>query len=530
MKREIYILVLFISLFFIFDNVNAENFYEAEYFTTYVNKEKDNKTYYLTMQAIRDLDNNYKMVYCLEPFKFFDSNTTYRHIMNGEYELSKEQMDIIRKLTYYGYGYKPAHRNTYEWYGITQVLIWRIVDPSANIYFTDSLNGRRDDDKYQSKIEALLDDINSNRWDLDINKEYKVIYNNDLEIALNNNYEVIDSDLDYSYENNILKINNVKKDGYIMIREKANKEYTEEEIIYDSDDAQDLYLPGTLKDKELKINIDVIMGDITLNIFKDKETYSVDANFTNTCYGIFKDGNLIQKVCANDEFKYKTEELEIGDYEIKQLSNGVGYISDNNIYSVSINEYNLHPTVNLYNYIKSNEVNIVKKYCDEDRCSLENEAMFELYDSKSNLVDTYVTDRDGNISFKLGYGSYDVIQVQGKEGYKYINSFKVFIDDMEERLKYELYDNKIEEEKRQIEKEDILEEEEKEEEKEELIDDVFNEEYVTEENVCYENEMTNITPPDTGIVLVYKNNKWVKVVYNYIVDIIRRYAKYAILL
>ena len=529
--KKIYIFVLFICLFFISTTVKAEDFYEAEYFNTYVNKKKDNKTYYLTMQAIRDRDNNNKLVYCLEPFKFFDSNTSYRLIGSKDYNLSKEQIDWIRKLTYYGYGYKPRNRLTYEWYAITQVLIWRTVDPSADIYFTNTLNGSRDDSKYQSKIDELLADINSNKWELSINSNYQVVYNNNLELSLNNNYEIVDSDFDYTYDNNILKISNIKKDGYVTIREKANKEYRNSEVIYDSNEAQDLYLPGTLEDKLLKINIDVIMGDITLNIFKDKETYSVDADFANTCYGIYRDNNLIQKVCANDEYKYKTEELEVGEYQVKQISNGLGYVTDDSIYSVSINENNLHPVVNLYNKIKKNEVSLVKKYCEEDRCSLESEAKFEVYDSKSNLVNSYITDNMGKVSFVLGYGKYDIVQVEGREGYSFINSFNVFVDNEKNNYNYELFDKKIEEELKQkiIEDEEIIEEdkeiEEQEEEKEQEEKEEEQEEIVEE----YENQ-ENITPPDTGVIFVLKNNKWVKMICNNILDIIRRYGRFAILL
>ena len=529
--KKIYILVLFIAMFFIIDNTLAEDFYEGEYFTTYVNKVKDNRTYYLTMQAIRDRDNGHKLVYCLEPFKFFDSSTSYRQITNSkEYELSPEQMDMIRKLTYYGFGYQPKHRVTYEWYAITQVLIWKVVDPNADIYFTNSLNGTRDDVKYQDKVNELINDVTYNRMELDLIDNYKVVYNNDLEIRLNNNYEIVDSNYNYEYNNNILQINNIKEDGYVTVREKANREYKNNEIIYDSNSAQDLYLPGTLEDKVLTINIDVIKGDITLNMFKDKETYSVDADFSNTCYGIYRDDILIQKVCASDEYSYKTEELEVGEYQVKQLSVGVGYKEDNNIYTVSINEYNLHPEVNLYNYIKSNNININKKYCDEDRCSIESKAVFEVYDSKANLVNSYITDNNGKVSFRLGYGNYEIIQVDGIDGYKFINNFNVFIDNEEQVLSYDLIDRK-EENKRKVVIEEEIEDEEIIETEEitkmdEIIEEVFEEE-IDETN---SEECLNITPPDTGLIFVLKNNKWVKVFFNNIMDIIRRYSRFAILL
>ena len=550
MKRKIYIFVLFVSLFFIFESVKAEDFYEAEYFNVYVNKVKGNKTYYLTMRALRDRENDNILVYCLEPFKFFEDDSKYRFLSSNEYSLSKEQMDLIRRIAYYGYGYAPKHRITYAWYIVTQVLIWRVVDPSADIYFTKTLNGIRDDDKLRAEMDELTEDVYNNAFEMDLNGFYNVVYNRNLEIKLNNDYEVLDSNYDYNYDNGVLKIDNIKKEGHVTIKENANKAYQGREIIYDSDLTQDLYLPGSFEDKVFTINIDVILGDITLNIFKDKETYSVDADFSNTCYGIFKGDNLIQKVCANDEYKYRTGELELGDYIVKQISHGEGYVEDDNVYTVSINENNLNPVVNLYNRIVEGRIYLTKKYCDLDKCSLEGKAKFEVYDSKNNLVNGYNTDNSGNISFVLGYGKYDIVQTDGLSGYSFVNSFNIFISEESNYFSYDLYDKKIEEETKQeiIDEEEIEEKEEvlNIEEPEEVINDIEVEKSITrkteevvlevveemdinEENVC-DDIIEELTPPDTGIVLVLKNNKWVKMFYDNFWDIIRRYARFAILL
>ena len=53
-----------------------------------------------------------------------------------------------------------------------------------------------------------------------------------------------------------------------------------------------------------------------------------------------------------------------------------------------------------------------------------------------------------------------------------------------------------------------------------------------EEIVCFEENIqsNSITPPDTGIIFVFKNNKWVKMIVNNILDYIRKYARFAILL
>ena len=104
------------------------------------------------------------------------------------------------------------------------------------------------------------------------------------------------------------------------------------------------------------------------------------------------------------------------------------------------------------------------------------------------------------------------------------NSFNVFVDNEKNNYNYELFDKKIEEEIKQkiIEDEEIIkedkqiEEQEEEKEQEEIVEEYENQE--------------NITPPDTGVIFVLKNNKWVKMICNNILDIIRRYGRFAILL
>ncbi len=533
--KKIYILVIFMCLLFVHNNVKAEDFYEGSYFNTYVNKVKNNVTYYMTMQTIRDRDNNNKVIYCLEPFKTFASNVSFNKISNfSDYSLSNGQMERIEKLAYYGFGYAPKNRNTYDWYAVTQVLIWKVIEPNADIYFTDSLNGLRNDNKYLNEISELLQDVNNNGYWLNLNNNYDVVYGRGLSISLNKYYEIVDSNMNYTYENNVLKINDIKEDGYVSIREKANKEYTGEGIIYDTENNQDLYLPGLIRNKVFKINVHVIKGDITLDIRKDKTTYSVDASFDNTCYGIYKEDSFVQKVCANDEYKYKTGLLEPGDYSIRQISNGEGYMKDEHIYSVSITENNLHPLVILSNKIKSNKVNIIKKYCDKDRCSLEGGASFEVYNSNNSLVNVYNTDNIGKLGIELGYGRYQIIQVNGKDGYDLVDSFQVFINDEKEYIYYELIDNKKEEYQK---REPIIDDDEEEEpvvdtdNKEEIIDEVIEEEIVEEVPLVIEEKNDEeLTPPDTGVVYVFKGNKWVKVVFNAIWDIMKKYAKFAVLL
>ena len=149
----------------------------------------------------------------------------------------------------------------------------------------------------------------------------------------------------------------------------------------------------------------------------------------------------------------------------------------------------------------------------------------------------------GVVTFNLGYGAYDIVQTQGLEGFKYVDSFKVFVLDDGKELKYDLYDRKEASDEEETKKEDNNDEKITEEDivpKKETIDELQNDEEIEndiqieedEEIVCFEENIqsNSITPPDTGIIFVFKNNKWVKMIVNNVLDYIRKYARFAILL
>ena len=535
MKRIILIIYTIISLTFISSTIKAEDFYEAEYIDSYVKKVKNGKTYYLQMQVLREKEGN-KLVYCLEPFEFFEENTPYNKITNiYDYKLSKEQIEKIEKIAYYGYGYLPRNRRTYSWYIVTQVLIWQEVDKEADIFFTKTLNGERDDEKYKSMINELKLDISIEGILSRPNREYKVESGKDLNIPLGSRYyNIVSSDYDYNQTSLGLDIYNITRNGEIKAIENANSITDGNTLIFESVGTQDILIAGIPNDRAINVSIKILKGDITLNINKDNDIYTKEAKFDNTCYIIKNsNGEEIEKVCVKDKTTYKTNEIPYGNYTIEQISNGIGYIKDNNIYEVSIDENNPHPIVNLDNKLIKNKIDINKKYCKNNICSYEKEATFEVYDINNDLVGTYKTDNKGNLSINLGYGHYIIIQKEGLAGYELSESIEDFIKDNITLHYYELYDNYVEEKQIEppVEEKVILE---KEEIKTEPI--IITEEKVITEIVEVTKEVPIIQevikevpiieemPPNTSVYKVAK--KYITI----IVDRIKRIVGMAIIL
>ena len=530
MKKIIYTTFIIIILFITMSIVKAESFYEGPYITTYVKKIKDGKTYYLQMRPLREKDSN-KLVYCLEPFEFFEEGASYTRIEDfTNYKLSSSQMNRIEKLAYYGFGYKPRNRNDYRWYVVTQVLIWKTVDPGADIFFTSSLNGPKDEEEYIPYINELEQDVSNDGSIFIPEKEYELNTGDTFNKPISSNYfDVIESDYTHYQDSNGLVIRSVHKSGNIKVRERANSNSVDKSIIFASDGNQDVLLPGIMYYKTYNIKIKVLEGDIKLVIKKDKSINSSEASFNNTCYLLKNsNGDVVEKVCANDDLTYKTNIIPYGTYYVEQISNGKGYIKDNNKYSVTINEDNPHGVIELNNYLIKNNIEINKKYCKNNICSYEEGAVFELYDYNNNLVDSYVTNNKGYINMKLGYGHYMIVQVSGKEGYKLADTIEDYIDDENSIHYYELSDNYIDEvielkiEEPPVE-EPILDEEIKEEEKE-IVQEEIKEEKIEEEvvkdnnqvednnNEEYEEEhIVEEMPPNTGVYKIVK-----KIVLKYI--------------
>lgn len=418
MKKGIYSLIILISSFFIITgSVKAETFYEGNYINSeYINKVIDGKTYYMTMQYIKDSKGN--IVYCLEPFVTFEDGKSYVEYTGEltEYKnLTSEQKRKISLIIYYGYGY--GNRTSSKWYVVTQYLVWKVVDSEANIYFTDSLNGKKIT-KYTSEQESILNDVNKHDIVPSFVKNYSVSYDRDLIIdGLDKDYEVLKSDYEYSYTNNNFTIRNVLNSGNISIRKVSNY-YDGNVVIYDSSNTQDVIRPGNVINKTYNMSISVLKGDITLDIRNDDSVYTVESDFSNTCYELIKEDIVLEKVCTGDEpLVYKTGDLEYGDFQIRQISVGIGYVSDSKVYEVSITDSNNNPTIILYNKLIRNDIEIIKYACKNNLCEYEENAVFDVYDMNDNLVDSIVTDSNGYTGITLGYGEYTVKQVSGLEGY-----------------------------------------------------------------------------------------------------------------
>ncbi len=446
--KKILILILFLSTIFLFkSNVQAESFVESNYINgEFINKVKDNKTYYMTMQFIKDSKG--RIVYCLEPFVDFKTGQSYEEYegdLSGYANLTKEQKREIELIIYYGYGY--GNRVEDKWYVITQYLIWKVVDENANIYFTKTLNGSKID-KYINEINEIKTNVEKHDIKPSFLNDYNVDYGKSLIIReLNNDYEIVDANIDYYKNENGFQIDVVHESGKIGFRKISNY-YENKVMIFDSANSQDLIRPGNVEEQVYNFNINVKKGRITVDIRKVEDVYTIESSLKDTCYEIRNENDIfVDKICTGDEYLvYTTDDLPYGEYSIEQVSVGIGYKKDDNLYKVTISDKDINPYIILNNLLIKNFIDIVKYECIGDECLFEEGAIFKVVDKNGDNVCDLITDKEGFTFCEVGYGTYDVSQIKGKDGYTLVDSYKEKIVDEDTMHRRELYDYLIKEE------------------------------------------------------------------------------------
>ncbi len=452
MKKLIkYLLFIFVLVCIYTTNTNAKvKFIEGDYADKiYINKVKNGITYYMRSQFLTKSD-DHTYAYCLDPFELFNSNDSYT--ANNTYsKISSTNLDKIKLAAYYGYGY--TGHTAQKWYAITQLIIWKYADSKGNYYFTDTLNG--------NKITKYDADIN-NLQNL-INNHYKSpsFANNNYEITLGQKLTLTDSNnVIANYSNSTTDGINIEKNenkyiissnkigNYSINLTKKNSRIGSNPIFYLTDGAQNLMTTGNLSDVNAKLSIKVIGGTLNINKF-DADTKACKASgegtLTGSTYSLYKDNSYIKDLVIDDNCTASINNLELGNYVLKETIPGNGYTLDKKEYQFTISEDNLNINLNLTNKIIKRKINITKLYGDKELKNYKVEAnvKFAIYDKDNILVSELTTDKGGDTSIILPYGTYTLKQLTSTKNYKKIEDRIIKIKDDKEDINLILKDDLI---------------------------------------------------------------------------------------
>lgn len=449
MKKIIGLFILFISFLSFIIITKAESFRKGDYIINeYIDRVKNGAVYYSNAQYFYDSSGN--LVYCIEPFETLDTGTDYNEYEGDVTEYKKLSEEVKRRISliaYYGYGY--GDRNTTKWYVVTQVLIWKEIAGDDNVYFTNTLNGTKIT-KYENEMKQILQDVDNFDEPPSFVKTYEVNINEPFFLGeLNQNYEIVNSSYDYTMEEGY-SVKKVERDGFVTFKKKSNA-YPREIAFFENSHSQDLIRPGNVESYEYDVNIKVIKGNIILHILPDDSVYTVESDFSNTCYEITNENEeVVNFACTSTiEMLYTSSDLPFGKYKVKQYKHGIGYREDPKVYEVELTTNNRRVVVTLENILIRNTIEITKYACKEDLCSFEANANFEVYDKNNDLVKTLTTNELGYTSIVLGYGTYSIKQIKGANDYTLAEPYQEKIVDEETPHKKELfnyYDGEIPEE------------------------------------------------------------------------------------
>ena len=387
---------------------------------------------------IRRVSDN-QFVYCVEPFVDLVNNHTY-DIYDSNYtailNISDEIWNRISLIAYYGYQY-GNHTEDY-WYYITQIMIWRTVYPEGEFYFTDTLGGDNNINKYAKEI-AEIESLVNNHYLTPEFEEIKVNQGETKRFVDKNNvlsmYEVIDN-TNVVIEGNELVINGENIGIENIELRKNNDIYEEQPLVYSSDDSQKVLSAGYIEPVSCMINIEVI--GYTLKIIKVDALTGDTLKMAGIKFNIY-DANtneFITEAITDDNGKIIIDNLSKGSYKIKEIDNQEipGYeINEKEIYFEITGEEEII-TVEFPNNPVLGALKVLK--VNEDGNSLAG-VTFGLYQSDGTLVDIAITDESGIALFEnLKTGTYQLKELATIDGY--------LLDETVHEIELKLENNKLE--------------------------------------------------------------------------------------
>ena len=438
MKKIINIFILFI-LFMGGVEAKSKFYINGKFSDTYIHIKSGKEAYNGNMYKYEREDG--KLVYCIEPFKLIKPNVYYEEYeYNSDlFNISEEILNKINLISYYGYGF--YNHDSIEWYIATQALIWKSLGVEE-IFFTDSSNNK------VNKYEAEINEINSLvdkhlkkpsfsglHFEYSSNRQYEIYDTNDVL----SNYEIKESNIESKIINNKLIID-TKEDGIYNITFIKKSPIDTNYKLYYLSGAQALISPGKLNDITFNITIEVNSGNIIINKFDSESEERIEATLKGAIYGIYNDSGLIADITTDESGVATFKDLELGIYYVKELKPSEGYELDTNIYYISLTKENKSALINSYEKIIKAEVILNKYYVDGDNYTKEDDAIFELYNSNLELVETFKTE-NGSAKKTIPFGEYYLVQIKGKDGYSFIDKFKISINEKRKYV-FELYDKR----------------------------------------------------------------------------------------
>lgn len=463
-KIMIYLLVGIISLSNMFTNVLAysdkDTFSSRTITGQYIKKlHSDGSGKYKSIGFLtRNSDGHY--AYCVQPWLELGEGDLYDSNSSNQAEILGVSSDTWRRISliaYYGYGY-IGHTDE-RWYGITQLMIWKTVDPTGDFFFTYTLNGNRDYryDWMKDEIETLIanhyvrPEFNVSNISLSIGESITLTDTNSIldNYTLSSNGNVTATK---NGNNVVITANNVGE-GLITLTKNLSEEGTDNvTVLYNYLDKQKVISRGLVDPVRTTVNINVVGGKIKA-IKVDKETGQITAQGSASMIGTIIDvydsnNNIVDTLTIGNDSTATSIELPKGNYRLIERQAGTGYKLSNQIYNVTISDSSTQ-NVTIENEIIKGRIKIYKYDSETKTCNPQSEALligakYSVTNSKGQVVDTLTIGNDcSSTSNLLPYDTYKVKEISSPTGYNIDNNIYTININSESTLDLVVYDKVI---------------------------------------------------------------------------------------
>lgn len=326
MKRIILLLLGLLLL----ENVKAYDLAESFYYdeekveNVWITRVKDDNIMSGNPYLLKRKSDN-AFVYCMQPFAVLKKEDNYKgyYSINELFDFNEEQVNKIRLLAHFGYKY-PGHEDI-KWYGITQYLIWKVIEPNADIYFADSRYGNRIIiyEEEINEIERLID----NYLEILKIKDTKIIFNSIDEFVKWKGTNIFFKDIEIS-SNQTVKI--------------PNSNSNNEEIFFYHEKGQNVYLYGNTLLPSISFEIEFIK-ELIIRKWYGSGKYHLEEGAT---FEIYQNNKLIDTI-TTDKYGIAHTKLSHGNYKIVQIKgiDGYNYIEP---FEINIGTNKLNELIELY--------------------------------------------------------------------------------------------------------------------------------------------------------------------------------------
>lgn len=448
--KKIFLVLVLLGIFLPIKVLAFENsFYEGEYVPgAYIKKFKDGRGKYEQIRVFRRNGDN-QFVYCTQLWEGMRSNVNLTGYVSDYEKLSNVSYDDWNKivlLAYYGYNYE--NHTDIKWYAVTQYMIWQIIEKNTNFYFTDTLNGNKVE-KYKEEIEELNLLIKEHYNTPNFRRYVAIAPNKTLTLTSSNDearkFIVTASKgirIDKKTNNSITFTPTLEGEGSILFSKNA-KLYTNRPYLYVDNNGQNLLAPGVFPSVIYSVILLMPKADFTINKIDYDTNSSIslgEASLEGTEFTLYNSKHeYVTTVKTDSSGRAIFKDLYYDKYYIKEVKAGNGYVLNDKEFEIEVGDEGNNLTVS--NQVIKNKI-VINKYIKTKEGHIENEeASFIILDSNNKEILNFDT-IDGYYETILPFGKYQVKQITGREGYKFIDDFTISVEE-EKTQEFNLYNEEI---------------------------------------------------------------------------------------